>query len=151
MSFDWLILFSETLRRRPPLAMIPRQCTVDFQLQNPNVIIEAGTPILISILALHHDSKYWENPYEFDPDRFSEAKQSCKTFTERPYLPFGDGPRNCIGMRLGKMQVKVAMVLMMVLFRFELADEHVGKELKYSPSSVITAPQHGIRLKVFRR
>lgn len=131
--------------------MLPRECTKEFQLQNPNVIIEPGTGIMISVLALHHDPKYWNDPYKFDPDRFNEANSSGKSFIERPYLPFGEGPRNCIGLRLGKMQVKVGLVIMLEKFRFELADEHIGTELKYSPSSIISAPANGIRLKVFHR
>lgn len=126
--------------------MLPRQCTKDYHIKNPDLIIEKDTPILISIVALHHDPKYWNDPYKFDPERFSESNQ--KTFAERPYLPFGDGPRNCIGMRMGKMQVKVGLVLMLQKFKFELDDEHVGNELKYSSSSIITAPTTGIHLKV---
>lgn len=106
----------------------------------------------MSISGLNHDPKYWNDPYKFDPDRFASAEhQNAKSFVERPYLPFGDGPRNCIGMRLGKMQTKVGLVLMLQKFQFDLADEHVGKELKYSPTSVITAPVTGINLKVHHR
>lgn len=141
-------LDSETLRRRPPLSMLTRQCTKDYKLQNPNLVIEKGVPILISISALHHDPNYWDDPYTFNPDRFNG---DSKSFVERPYFPFGAGPRNCIGLRLGKMQTKVGLVLMLQKFRFELADEHIGKDLKYSPSSVISAPISGIQLKVFHR
>lgn len=151
MFLQYLNLLTETLRRRPPLGMLPRQCTQDYKLDNPDVVIEIGTPILISILALHHDPKYWEDPYKFDPDRFNEVNYGGKTFIERPYLPFGEGQRNCIGMRLGKMHSKVGLVLMLQKFQYELADEHVGKELVYSPASVITAPITGIRLKVSHR
>lgn len=131
--------------------MLPRQCTQDYKLDNPDVVIEKGTPILISILGLHHDPKYWEDPYKFNPDRFNGENYGGKTFIERPYLPFGEGQRNCIGMRLGKMQTKVGLVLMLQKFQFELADEHIGNELIYSPASVITAPITGIRLKVNHR
>lgn len=69
--------------------MLPRQCTKDFQLEDPNLIIETGTPLLISIVALHHDPKYWNDPYKFDPDRFNEENSSGKSFLDRPYFPFG--------------------------------------------------------------
>lgn len=142
---------SETLRRRPPLAMLTRQCSKHFQLKNPNLTIETGTLLLISISALHHDPKYWNDSYKFDPDRFNDANHSGKSFIERPYFPFGAGPRTCIGMKMGKMQAKTGVVLMLQKFRFELADEHIGTELKYSPSTIFTIPKDGIRLKVFRR
>lgn len=131
--------------------MLSRQCTKDYKLENPDVVIEKGTPILISISALHHDPKYWTDPYKFNPERFSDEAQGNKSFVERPFLAFGEGQRNCIGMRLGKMQTKVGLVLMLQKFHFELAEEHVGKDLIYSPSSVITAPITGIRLKVSHR
>lgn len=52
--------------------------------------------ITIPIMAIHHDSKYYSNPEKFDPERFSDVnKQNIKPCT---YLPFGLGPRNCIGM-----------------------------------------------------
>lgn len=153
MNKDYFIIqfISETLRRRPPLGMLPRQCTQDYKLEKPDLVIEKDIPILISILALHHDPKYWTDPYKFDPDRFNEENSKGKSFIDRPYLPFGEGQRNCIGMRLGKMQTKVGLVLMLQKFKFELADEHIGKELIYSPASVITAPITGIRLKVYHR
>lgn len=67
-------------------------------------------------------------------------------------LPFGDGPRNCIGLRLGKMQTKVGIVLMMQNCRYELEDpQYNHKELKFSAKSFILAPEGGIRLKALPR
>lgn len=60
--------------------MLTRQCTKDYKLQNPNLVIEKGVPILISILALHHDPKYWNDPYTFNPDRFNGDSKSFTIF-----------------------------------------------------------------------
>lgn len=57
--------------------------------------IELGTKITIPISSLHYDEKYFPNPEKYDPERFSEEnKESIQKFT---YLPFGSGPRMCIG------------------------------------------------------
>lgn len=71
-------------------------------MQYRDLVIGKDTPIMISVLALHHDSKYWLKPYEFDPDRFNTEINSPKSFTERPYLPFGERRRNCIGFKIGE-------------------------------------------------
>lgn len=85
----------ETLRIYPAIPALNRQCTQDYQIPNTNVTIECGTKVLISILGLHHDPEYFPEPEKFDPNRFSsENKSKIRPFT---YLPFGYGPRNCIG------------------------------------------------------
>lgn len=68
-----------------------------------------------------------------------------------PYLPFGDGPRNCIGMRMGIMEAKVCLAMMLKNFNYELGDQHIGKELEYSPTSFVAAPTSSIMLKVTKR
>lgn len=78
--------------------MLPRQCTQDYHVENPDLIIEKGTPILISVLALNHDPKFWKDPYVFNPDRFNDENRADKNQVNQPFYPFGDGPRNCIGL-----------------------------------------------------
>lgn len=68
-----------------------------------------------------------------------------------PYMAFGEGPRICIGLRLGKMQTKVGLVLMLQKYSYELGKQHVDNELKYTPAAVILTPTTGIELKVKSR
>lgn len=77
----------------PTSPFIVRKCTKPYTLPNTNVTIEPGVKVLIPIYALHNDARYYPSPEKFDPERFVDNNY-------RPnghYLPFGDGPRICIG------------------------------------------------------
>jgi cytochrome P450 family 6 len=59
------------------------------------VTLRKGTPVYLPVMGIHHDPQYYPEPERFDPERFTEEnKKSRPHFT---YLPFGEGPRNCIG------------------------------------------------------
>lgn len=97
------------------------------------------------------DEKYFPNPEKFDPDRFSEANKIGKNLINQPYLPFGEGPRNCVGLRLGKMQTKVGLLMMLQKFRFELQDCDKNKKLEIDPNIFLMGPKEKIFLKIFKR
>ncbi|XP_029344138.1 probable cytochrome P450 6a13 isoform X2 [Acyrthosiphon pisum] len=85
----------ETLRKYPPLVALFRKASQTYRVPNSSLIIEKGQKIIIPIYAIHYDNKYYSDPEKFIPERFS-AEEKAK----RPsgvYLPFGDGPRICIG------------------------------------------------------
>lgn len=90
----WLLL-SETLRKYPPLPILNREVLKDYYLQEYNCVLEKGTPILIPVIGLHRDPKYFPDPDEFDPEHFNEENKRSRH--QYVYLPFGEGPRNCIG------------------------------------------------------
>jgi cytochrome P450 family 6 len=92
-------MFTETLRKYPVVTFLDRMCSSDYTLPsasgNGTVILPKGTGVYIPILALHHDPQYFPDPDKFDPERFTEEnKQNRPNYT---YLPFGEGPRMCIG------------------------------------------------------
>lgn len=116
-----------------------------------NVMIEKGTSIIIPAYAIQHDDKYFPNPEEFIPDRFSEQNRAGKTFVDMPYMSFGEGPRICIGLRLGKIQTKVGLVLMLQKYTYYLGKQHINKDLKFTPAAIILTPTTGIELKVKTR
>lgn len=81
----------------PPAFTTFRQSLDDYKIPNSNHVIKKGTQIMIPSICIHHDEAYWKNPYEFDPERFTQEE-----IAKRPNLanmPFGESPRNCIGMR----------------------------------------------------
>lgn len=85
----------ETLRMYPVLPIIDRIAVNDYKVEETGLVIEKGTPILIPMLGLHYDSNYFTNPATYDPEHFSDFNKS----TRNPYvfMPFGIGPRSCIG------------------------------------------------------
>lgn len=100
---------------------------------------------------MHRDKKYYPNPEKFIPERFSPRNRSGKTFAEMPYMPFGDGPRICIGMRLAQLQVKIALILMLERYNFEIGSTEILDELPISPKTAILTPKTGLQLKVSKR
>lgn len=73
-----------------------RKCTQHYKIPDTDTIIKEGSSLIIPVHGLHFDKKYYEKPEEFYPEHFTEeAKAKRPNFT---YLPFGEGPRICIGM-----------------------------------------------------
>lgn len=88
---------TETLRKYPAVPFISRVCTKDYKMRDTDVTIEKGVGILVPLLGLHHDPQYFPDPQKFDPERFSgDNITKSDSFC---HLPFGEGPRNCIGKR----------------------------------------------------
>ncbi|XP_061709720.1 cytochrome P450 6B6-like [Cydia pomonella] len=94
--------FKEAMRMFPSLGVLNRVCARPYTFSELGLTVGPGTRIVIPLEALQNDEKYFDNPWEFRPERFSpeEVKKRHKFV----YLPFGDGPRACIGSRLGEMQ-----------------------------------------------
>ena len=92
-------MFTETLRKYPVIPFLDHMCCTDYKLPAPSgngtITLPAGTGIYIPILGLHHDPKYFPEPENFDPDRFTEKKKHSRP--NYTYIPFGEGPRMCIG------------------------------------------------------
>ncbi|XP_071503040.1 cytochrome P450 3A9-like [Diadema antillarum] len=105
----------ETLRYFPPAALADRICSETFTYNG--VTVERGTQVAIPIYTIHHDPELWPEPEKFDPDRFTkERREKRHPFA---WIPFGAGPRNCIGMRFALMEAKVALVRVLQKYRFE--------------------------------
>ncbi|ELW68837.1 Thromboxane-A synthase [Tupaia chinensis] len=83
--------------------------------------IPAGAVLEMAVGALHHDPEHWPHPETFDPERFTaEAQRRQRPFT---YLPFGAGPRSCMGVRLGLLEVKLTLFHILCQFRFQACPE----------------------------
>jgi cytochrome P450 len=110
---------NETLRRYPPLPVIPRVNTTDFEFGNFQ--IPAGCMVVVSPIHTHHMSEWWSDPFRWDPDRFSIARAEHERHTHS-FAPFGGGPHMCLGLRFAEAQVKLVMHHLVSRYRFSVPD-----------------------------
>lgn len=85
---------SEAIRKYPALPILNRECTKDYPIPGTNRTIKKGTAIIISLLGISRDPEYFPDPETYRPERFSDA---IPAYNVRANIPFGDGPRACIG------------------------------------------------------
>ncbi|XP_011869166.1 PREDICTED: cytochrome P450 9e2-like [Vollenhovia emeryi] len=125
MSYMDMVV-SETLRKYPPSIATDRLCSKRYELppSQPgckNIIVEPDHILMIPIYGLHRDPKYFPNPDKFDPERFSEEnKDRIVPYT---YLPFGHGPRKCIGNRFVLMETKILIVHLLQRFTLKTVEK----------------------------
>lgn len=106
----------EVLRKWPPAGQSERMCVNDYQYKDneKKFIIEKGVSVMIPTYGLHHDERFYPEPDKFDPERFSDEKKI--NIIPGSYIPFGLGPRNCIGMKA----IQEENNLILVFFTFSL-------------------------------
>ncbi|EDV35775.1 uncharacterized protein Dana_GF12300 [Drosophila ananassae] len=135
----------ETLRKYPVLAHLTRMAETDYSPEDPKYFIAKGTIVVIPALGIHYDPDIYPEPEKFKPDRFTDeaiaARPSCT------WLPFGEGPRNCIGLRFGLMQTCVGLAYLIRSYRFSVAPE-TQIPMKVVVKSILISAENGIHLKV---
>lgn len=110
-------------------------------------MIEKGTTVIIPAYEIHHDERYYPDPEKFDPDRF--LPEVWKARHPMAFLGFGDGPRNCIGLRFGRMQSRVGLVMLLKNYRFEVSAK-TPIPMEFSPITAVLSPVDGMHLKVVK-
>ncbi|KAH8402282.1 hypothetical protein KR009_010980, partial [Drosophila setifemur] len=138
-------VIAETLRKYPILPHILRRTTKEYPVPDSDLVLESGTKIMIPVHSIHHDPELYPYPERFDPERFDPSE--VKARHPFAYLPFGEGPRNCIGERFGKLQVMVGIVYMLREFRFS-PSERTQIPLKFSSRTFLISTQEGIHLRM---
>ncbi|KAK8744601.1 hypothetical protein OTU49_000886 [Cherax quadricarinatus] len=133
---------SEALRLYPVAHFTERQCTKPYTVPGTKVVLTEKSVIGIPIWSLHHDPRYWSDPETFSPDRFlPHNKDQIKSGT---YLPFGLGPRNCIGMRFAMMEAK--LVLAKILLHYEITCVPGQDTLTFSEIPGLMRPSEDLSL-----
>jgi len=113
------MLVDEALRLYPTTWSLLRDATSDDEIGGFH--IPAKSMIILDLYLTHRLTKYWTEPERFDPERFSpERSVSRPRFA---YFPFGGGPRQCIGNELALMEIKLILIRMIQLYRFELVSK----------------------------
>lgn len=140
--------FEEAMRLYPPAPSINRASIADDGWTSPSgerVEIPAGITVLIMPWTLHRHALYWDKPRAFMPERFlPENRGRINRFQ---YLPFGAGPRVCIGATFALQEAVIALAVMMHRFRFDPTDE----TNPWPVQKLTTQPQGGLPMRVTRR
>ena len=131
-------VISEALRLYPPFWMVDRMALADDRAGD--VVIPRGSTVVVFIHGVHHSPQYWENPENFDEERFSKAKE--KLHTPFAHLPFGAGPRGCIGGNYAMLQMLMILSVLLRKYDFCLVP---GQTIEARPM-VILRPENGIRM-----
>jgi cytochrome P450 len=131
-------VIQEGLRLYPPFWMIDRMAVEADRVGD--VEIPAGSTVIAYVYGAHHAPRYWDDPESFDPERF--IKGSDKLRTPFTYLPFGGGPRGCIGNHYAMLQILMILSDLLRKYDFELAP---GQTIEARPV-VILRPKNGIRM-----
>ncbi|PIO29923.1 hypothetical protein AB205_0125460 [Aquarana catesbeiana] len=115
MQMEYLdMVIHETLRLYPAAGRLERVCKKTTEING--VTIPEGVVTVIPAYVLHRDPSLWADPEEFRPERF--GKENKETQDPYTFLPFGFGPRNCIGMRFAMVNMKAAIILLLQNFSF---------------------------------
>ncbi|KAF5285130.1 hypothetical protein FQA39_LY16819 [Lamprigera yunnana] len=139
-------VIDETLRKYPPVGIMTRVCVEDYTIPDDHdVTIKKGTKVAIPIYAVHHDPEYYPNPDIFDPERFSEENINSRPLFS--YLPFGAGPRICTGLRIGLLQVKIALIAFIGNFEFSV-NPRTREPLDFENANFALQAKGGIWLNV---
>ncbi|XP_055589823.1 probable cytochrome P450 9f2 [Uranotaenia lowii] len=140
------MVVSEGLRMWP-VAAVDRLCVRDYTLDDGEGLrftIDKGTVVWFPVFGIHRDPKYYPNPEKFDPERFSEANKA--NINLATYLPFGIGPRNCIGSRFALMEIKAIMYALLLSFRIE-RNEKTQVPVQLTKGFVGLGVQDGMHLR----
>lgn len=118
------MVMSEALRRWPPVGVTNRLCVKPYTFEDNDgttVEIDEGQVVHIPVQSFHGDSNLFADPLRFDPERFSDENKH--SINQDAFLPFGSGPRNCVGSRLALMQAKCLLYYLFSHFSVEFSDK----------------------------
>ncbi|CAD7092566.1 unnamed protein product [Hermetia illucens] len=144
---------NETLRLRTPFPSGNKLCTESCEIRtNKGKIInlEKSTVVMLPYDCFHHDPEYYPDPERFDPERFSPENGGVKKYKDMGvFLPFGDGPRICLGMKFALCQSKAAVAE--IIRNWEIAvNPQTKPEFVIDPKQFLYVPEGGTWLN-FRR
>ena len=133
----------ESMRLYPPVWTMGRYVENDYNIGE--YTIPAGSSILMSQYVMHHDPRYYEEPEQFNPDRWTaEFKTQLPRFS---YFPFGGGIRGCIGEPFAWMEGILIIATIALKWKMRLVP---GQRIKLDPA-ITLRPKYGIKMKLIQR
>jgi cytochrome P450 len=136
-------VFEESLRMFTPGYIIGRRAMADDEIDG--FPVPKGTAVYLAPFATHRDPAYWDRPDEFDPTRFFEARSASRPPTA--FMPFGSGPRICMGAAFARMELQLVIATTAQQFRLRLASQEPVKRIPL----VTIRPQGGMPMKLTSR
>ncbi len=133
-------VFSEAMRLYPPAPIVTRRVERPFVLGGSTLPV--GTVLVIPIFAVHRHARLWASPERFDPDRF--APDLVRQRPRFSYMPFGAGPRSCIGSAFALMEAVAILATLVPAIRMRVT----GKEVPRPTMKITLRPVHPMRLAV---
>jgi cytochrome P450 len=131
----------ETLRRYPPLPVIPRIATEDFGFGGYE--IPRGTMVVVSPIHSHHMPEWWSDPERFDPERFAPGRAEHERHTHS-WIPFGGGPHMCLGRRFAETQIRLIAHQLVRRYRWSVPEGYV-MPVQQAP---ISKPRDGLPIEL---
>ncbi|KRZ87262.1 Thromboxane-A synthase [Trichinella sp. T8] len=139
-------VMQETLRLYPPLVLLVvrtciKECTIN------EIPFVPGVQVLFPTYSIHHDETIWPEPDRFLPERFIGSDCAHHPMA---WLPFGAGPRNCIGKRFAEMQFKITMAHLLKRYKLHLSEAESEDPIKLKCNGATIRPRNGVVIKLSR-
>ncbi|CAG9802064.1 unnamed protein product [Chironomus riparius] len=132
---------NETLRKYPVIPVLNRECLHDYRVPNTDLVIPKGTPIIVPVYAMQRNPELFENPTEFNPDRFDNKNSLL--------LSFGHGNRSCIGNRMSLIVIKTCLCALLSKYDVKLVSPL--REIEFTPKIPSLAPTEKLLVSFSRR
>jgi cytochrome P450 len=133
----------EAMRLYPPVWRMSRELAEDWEVNG--YLLKSGSNVFMSQWVMHRDPRYFDNPEEFNPERW--ANDFAKTLPPGVYFPFGAGPRGCIGQGFAIIEAVVLLAMIAQKFQISLIPEY---SIELQPS-ITLRPKNGIKVKITKR
>ncbi len=137
------MVLEEAMRLYPPAPIISRDSIGPDTVGG--IAIRADTSVMISPWVLHRHRTLWDEPDYFDPERFAPGRR--EKIHRFAYLPFGAGPRVCIGMGFAMQEAQIILAAILKRFRLELVPGHPVEPL----ARITLRPRYGLKMRLIRR
>ncbi|XP_036149016.1 cytochrome P450 4V2 [Monomorium pharaonis] len=140
-------VIKETMRLFPTIPIIGRQLTKDVYIGDST--LQKNTNVIISLMLMNRKEQYWPNALKFDPDRFHpERMKDCSSYY---YIPFSDGPRNCISTEYAMISMKVILATLIRTFVFKVDNNMQMNVMRLTMNDLTLSTVKPLKIKIKKR